>query len=97
MSVKTEVNTRKWSKALEDLHEIAVKLGVEVIYDRISGEGGFCRVHDKPVIVLNRIYSPQSLVAIFIKNLGAHYSLEEVYLSPFLRSLVEKRSVSHAS
>ncbi|MBN1620573.1 hypothetical protein JW890_07605 [candidate division WOR-3 bacterium] len=97
MRVRAETNTRKWAKALEDLHEVAVRLGVEVIYDKISGEGGFCRVHDKPVIVLNRIYSPQSMVRIFIQNLGAHYSLEEVYLSPLLRSLLEKRSVSNAS
>ncbi|MBN1150942.1 hypothetical protein JXA84_06970 [candidate division WOR-3 bacterium] len=97
MSTKTEINSKKWMKALEDLHEIAVKLGVEVIYDRISGEGGFCRVHEKPVIVLNRIYSTQAIVRIFIQNLSAHYSLEEVYLSPFLRNLVEKRQISHAS
>ncbi len=97
MRVRAETNARKWAKALEDLHEVAVRLGVEVIYDKISGEGGFCRVHDKPVIVLNRIYSPQSMVRIFIQNLGAHYSLEEVYLSPLLRSLLEKRSVSNAS
>ena len=87
----------KWQKALEDLHYIASKLGVEVIYDRIDGEGGFCIVHNKPMIVVNRIYSPQSQVAVFLKNLNAEYSLENFYLSPLLRDLIEKSRFSNAS
>ncbi len=87
----------KWQKALEDLHYIASKLGVEVIYDRIEGEGGFCTIHNKPLIVVNRIYSPQYQVAVFLKNLNLKYSLDDFYLSPLLRNLLENSRLSNAS
>lgn len=87
----------KWIKALEDLQLIAQKLNIEVVYDRIEGEGGFCIVHNRPMMIMNRIYSPQAQVSIFLRNLNKRYSLDDFYLSPFIRDLLDKSYLSNAS
>lgn len=87
---KINAKNKKWMQALEDLHSIAQNFGIEVIYDKIYGEGGYCKIHNKPMIILNRIYSSQAHVKIFLKNLNIHFPLEDIYLSPLLRDLLSK-------
>ena len=79
--------------ALKELEALAEKLAVTVVYDHFTGEGmgpgGLCRVKGAWRVIIERKASPSEKVSILARAL-ARFDLEEHFLSPDVRELVER-------
>lgn len=79
---------------LDELKEVAERLGFEVREERLLREVGYrvrsgsCRVHEKNLILLERGLSPSAQIDILASELSSR-PLDTVYLSPAARRLLE--------
>lgn len=75
---------------LEELKELAVRLGFEVRQERLLREVGYrvrsgsCRVHDTRVILVDRSLPITAQIDVLVDEL-ARCPLDDVYVSPALR------------
>ncbi len=80
---------------LEELKAAAVRLGFEVREEKLLREVGYrvrsgsCRVREKHVILLDRGLPASAQVDILVEELAGR-PLEDVYLSPAARRLLER-------
>ena len=78
---------------LKELETLAEKLAVAVIYDHFTGEGmgpgGLCKVKGSWRVIIERKASPSEKVSILARALS-RFDLEEHFLSPDVRELVER-------
>ena len=77
---------------LAELEQLATKLKVDVRYDRFVGEGvqsGLCRIRGKWRAILERRASPSERASMLARCL-ARFPLEDTFLSPQVRELVER-------
>ena len=86
---------------LEELKGAATRLGFEVREEKLLREVGYrvrsgsCRVRDKHVILLDRGLPVGAQIDILVDELAGR-SLEDVYLSPAARHLIERAAASQA-
>jgi len=86
---------------LEELKGAATRLGFEVREEKLLREVGYrvrsgsCRVREKHVILLDRGLSPSAQIDILVDELAGR-PLENVYLSPAARHLLERAPASPA-
>ena len=91
--------SRRDEALCEELKEVAARLGVQVREEVLLREVGYrvrsggCRVRGEDVIFLDRNLPPSERVQVLVEALSAR-DLEDVYLSPDLRRLLERRSGS---
>lgn len=84
---------------LEELKEVATRLGFEVRQERLLREVGYrvrsgsCRVRDTRVILLDRGLPVSAQIDILVEELAGH-PVDEVYLSPAVRRLLERATVT---
>ncbi len=81
-------------KVLEYLEELAEKLGVEIVYEKLGeGEfsvgGGLCKVRGTYKIFMDRSETMEDRVEILARALSS-FDTEGVYLLPFIRKILEK-------
>lgn len=81
----------KDQKLLEQLEELAEKLGLKVRYEQIKKEssfypGGLCRVKDENIIIINSKAPPEDKIDAFVEALG-NFDLTDVFMRPALRDL----------
>jgi len=81
-------------KVLEYLEELAEKLGVEIVCEKLGeGElsvgGGLCKVRGTYKIFMDRSETMEGRVEILARALSS-FDTEEVYLLPFIRKILEK-------
>ncbi len=79
---------------LGHLEALAHTLGIQVRYEHIESEtafpsGGFCRIRDKQVIIVNTKATVGEKVQTLIRALR-RFDLSNIYLKPALRDLLEK-------
>lgn len=78
---------------LAELEAVAEKLKVEVVYDRFTGDaagtGGICKVRGTWRVIVERRCNPGERLSVLALAL-ARFDMEEVFLSPSLRSLLER-------
>jgi hypothetical protein len=88
------------NSALTELESIAAKLNVQVIYDNLVGEGmgpgGLCKVKGQWRVIIERRSSPSERLSILIRALS-RFDLENHYLSPMLRELIERVAAKNKS
>ena len=98
MARLTEKQARSASELLallEELKGAATRLGFEVREEKLLREVGYrvrsgsCRVQDKHVILLDRGLPPSAQIDILVDELAGR-PLEDVYLSPAARRLIER-------
>ena len=80
---------------ISHLEALADTLGVRIRYELIEGdttfpEGGFCRVKDQQLIIINARATLGEKIVVLIKALK-RFDLSRVYLKPALRELFEDR------
>jgi hypothetical protein len=86
---------------LDELKSAATRLGFEVREEKLLREVGYrvrsggCRVREKHVILLDRGLSPGAQIDILVEELAGR-PLEDVYLSPAARRLIEHAAASQA-
>ncbi|HID32722.1 MAG TPA: hypothetical protein EYP24_05025 [bacterium (Candidatus Stahlbacteria)] len=73
---------------LNDLENLASDLSISVIYDRISGEGGYCFLNDKHYIIINNSLSTDRKIEILIEGISS-FPLDNIYIKPRLRTIIK--------
>jgi hypothetical protein len=86
-----KIKEKEFESVLEDLKSLATQMGVKVRFERGDFKGGYCIVKDSKVIVINKLANFQRKVITLsaaLKELG----IEEMYLTPKLREVIEEMS-----
>jgi len=78
---------------LTELEALAEKLELTVVYDHFTGEGmstgGLCKVKGTWRVIIERRASPSEKVSI-LANALSRFDLEQHFLSPAVRELIEQ-------
>ena len=87
---------------LEELKAVAARLGFEVREEKLLREVGYrvrsgsCRVRETSVILLDRGLPPSAQIDVLVEELAGR-PLDEVYLSPAARHLLESAAARTAA
>ena len=86
------------SKVLEYLEDLAFRLGIEIVYEKLgeadlSIEGGLCKVKGVYKIFMDPSEPLAAQIEILARALSS-FRIEEVYLLPFIREILEKAQKS---
>jgi hypothetical protein len=87
---------------LEELKNVATQLGFEVREEKLLREVGYrvrsgsCRVRQTRVIFLDRALPPSAQIDVLVEEL-AHRPLDDVYVSPAARRLLERAASEPAA
>ncbi len=76
---------------LEQLEQLAARLGVEVKTGRYEGKGGMGKVRGEWVLLVDRSMSDSAKVDLLIDELSK-LDYDDQYLSPLVRDLLDKAS-----
>jgi len=79
-----------WEELESELVSIADRVGIEVRHVRYEGEGGLCVLRGKRVLVVNDSLSVLDRVSVMAGALAGLSELEEMYVLPEVRELLEK-------
>ena len=82
------------SQILEYLEDLATRLGVEIIYQKLGEEefsvkGGLCKINGAFKIFIDRSQSIEDQIHIVAKGLS-YFDTEAFYLFPYIRDVLEK-------
>ncbi len=78
---------------LEHLEELAERLGVEIVYQKLGEEefpvqGGLCKVNGTFKVFIDRSKTEEDQIKILARGLS-FFDTEEVYLFPYIRDILE--------
>jgi hypothetical protein len=81
-------------QVLEHLEDLAERLGVEIVYQRLEEEefsvrGGLCKVNGVFKVFLDRSKPVDEQIKILAYGLSS-FDTEEVYLFPYIREILDK-------
>ena len=85
----------------EDLKEVAGRIGLKVREETLLREVGYhvrsgqCRIRGEDVVIIDRNLAPAERLQVLLDAV-ADRNVETHYLTPALRQLLERRSVSAA-
>jgi len=82
------------SKVLGYLEDLAFRLGIEIVYEKLGGadfsiEGGLCKVKGVYKIFMDPSTPLEVQIEILARALSS-FKIEDVYLLPFIREILEK-------
>jgi hypothetical protein len=86
-----KIKEKEFEEILQELKSVADQLGASVRFEKGDFKGGYCIVHDKKVIVINKMTNLQKKVMILstaLKELG----VDSIYLNPRIREIIEEMS-----
>ena len=86
-----KIKEKEFEEVLQELKSVADQLGASVRFEKGDFKGGYCIVHDKKIIVINKFTNLQKKVMILsaaLKELG----IDSIYLSPRVREIIEEMS-----
>jgi len=86
-----KIKEKEFEEILQELRSVADQLGASVRFEKGDFKGGYCIIHDKKVIVINKMTNLQRKVMILstaLKELG----VDEIYLTPRVREVIEEMS-----
>ena len=81
-------------QVLEYLEDLAERLGVEIVYQKLGEEeftvrGGLCRVNGTFKVFIDRSKPMDEQIKILAQGLSS-FDTEEVYLFPYIRKMLDK-------
>lgn len=84
----------KSGQVLEYLEDLAERLGVEIVYqklgeDEFSVKGGLCKVNGIFKIFIDRSKSLEDQIHTVAQGLSS-FDTDEIYLFPYIRDVLEK-------
>ena len=84
----------KSGQVLEYLEDLAEKLGIEIVYQKLGEEdfsvkGGLCKINGTFKIFIDGSKSLEDQITIVARGLSS-FNTEEVYLFPYVRDILEK-------
>lgn len=79
---------------LEQLEDLAGKLGIEIRYGKIGIEdssrmGGLCRVQGKFFLIMHSRLTAKEKIGVIVKTLKG-FEIGDVYVKPMIRELLDK-------
>jgi hypothetical protein len=82
------------SKVLQYLEDLAFKLGIEIVNEKLEGidfsaQGGLCKVKGVHKIFMDPATPIQGKIDILARSLSSFHT-EKVYLLPYIREILEK-------
>ena len=80
----------------QELETLAAALDVEIRYDTFEGDGGLCRILQKRYIIINRSLESAQRLQLLCREL-ARCGLDEVYIRPHVREILEAHNLSDSS
>lgn len=86
-----KIKEKEFEEILQELKAVADQLGASIRFEKGDFKGGYCIIHDKKVIVINKMTNLQKKVMILstaLKELG----VDSIYLSPRIREVIEEMS-----
>ena len=86
-----KIKEKEFEEILQELRSVADQLGASVRFEKGDFKGGYCIIHDRKVIVINKMTNLQRKVMILstaLKELG----VDEIYLTPRVREVIEEMS-----
>ncbi|MFA6107481.1 MAG: hypothetical protein WDA75_01810 [Candidatus Latescibacterota bacterium] len=81
---------------LQELETLAESLAVEMRYDDLEGRGGLCRYGGRTCLIVNRALPVGERVRV-ISDALARLPLEDIFVRPQVRELLERHSVGQGS
>jgi len=83
---------------LNQLEELAGKVGIEIRYGNIPGEdahraGGLCRVKGKYVLIIHSRLTVKEKIGVIIKTMKG-FEMGDVFVIPIIRELLDKSGES---
>lgn len=84
--VKKEENPQL-QKEVDELLEIAERIGIQVRFERGYFLSGSCSLDDQSMIIINRKLSLDSRIQVLLKELSGR-DLEDVFIRPDLREKI---------
>ena len=88
-----KIKEKEFEEILQELKAVADQLGASVRFEKGDFKGGYCIVHDKKIIVINKMTNLQRKVMILstaLKELGT----DSIYITPKIREVIEEMSGS---
>ena len=86
-----KIKEKEFEEILQELKSVADQLGATVRFEKGDFKGGYCIVHEKKVIVINKMTNLQRKVMILsaaLKELG----IDSIFLTPRMREIIEELS-----
>ena len=86
-----KIKEKEFEEILQELKSVADQLGATVRFEKGDFKGGYCIIHDKKVVVINKMTNLQKKVMILssaLKELG----VDEIYLTPRVREVIDEMS-----
>jgi hypothetical protein len=86
-----KIKEKEFEEIFQELKSVADQLGASVRFEKGDFKGGYCLLHEKKVIVINKRTNLQRKVMILstaLKELG----VDGIYLSPRIREVIEDMS-----
>jgi len=71
------------------LEDVVSSLNIQLRYEKGDFSGGFCRVDDDKLIILNADYTRKKKINILSRELS-RIKLDDVFIVPAIRKLIEK-------
>ena len=86
-----KIKEKEFEEFIQDLKVLAVQLGAEVRFEKGDFKGGYCLLKESKIIVINKMANLQRkamILSMALKELG----IDEVFLTPMLRELIDEMS-----
>ena len=84
-----KIKEKEFEEILQELKSVADQLGASVRFEKGDFKGGYCLVHEKKIIVINKMTNLQRKVMILsaaLKELG----VDKIYLTPKMREIIDE-------
>lgn len=84
-----KLKEKEFEEIIQDLRSVADQLGASIRFEKGDFKGGYCLLKESKVIVINKNANLQRkamILSVALKELG----VDEIYLNPKLRELIEE-------
>ena len=81
-----------WEQIESEFTQLAERLDIQVRHVRYEGEGGLCVIRGKRVLAVNDLLATPDRVSVMAKALAAVPGIDQVFVVPEVRNLLEKYS-----
>ena len=81
-----------YKKILRILENTLERMGIEVRYAQLYGKGGLCRIKDQWKCIVNQHLNTEDKINTIVEGMKL-LSLEDIYIPPLVRELIEKGGV----
>jgi len=88
-----KIKEKEFEEILQELKSVADQLGATIRFEKGDFKGGYCLVHDKKILVINKMTNLQRKVMILstaLKELG----IDSIYINPRMREIIEEMSIT---